>query len=33
MKKSLTIVKVGGNIIDDDAKLKIFLPILQQLKA
>jgi acetylglutamate kinase len=25
MKKSLTIVKVGGNIIDDDVKLKMFL--------
>jgi acetylglutamate kinase len=32
MKKSLTIVKVGGNIIDDDAKLKIFLSAFAAIK-
>ena len=32
MKKSLTIVKVGGNIIDDDVKLKIFLSAFAAIK-
>jgi len=32
MKKTLTIVKVGGNIIDDDVKLKIFLSAFAAIK-
>lgn len=32
MKKLLTIVKVGGNIIDDDVKLKMFLSAFAALK-
>jgi len=32
MKKSLTIVKVGGNIIDEDVKLKIFLSAFAAIK-
>ena len=32
MKKSLTIVKVGGNIIDDDVKLKMFLSAFAAIK-